>query len=97
MAMGKFRGVMMPIMPTGSRVISTPILGRTPGRTSPESRNTSPAKKSKICAARVTSPMPSGSVFLPMAATDCLRIRPCWDDAGVHLTRHHQHFACYVV
>ena len=59
MAIGKFHGVMMPTTPTGSRVISTPTPGRTLGTVSPASRSASPAKKSKIWAARTVSPMPS--------------------------------------
>lgn len=38
--------------------------------------------------------MPWPSCILPMATTDSLRVRPCWDDAGIHLRRDHQHFAC---
>jgi len=38
MAMGEFQGVMMPTTPTGSRVISTLIFGRTEGNTSPARR-----------------------------------------------------------
>jgi hypothetical protein len=34
-AIGKFQGVMRPMTPTGSRVISTPTPGRTEGTTSP--------------------------------------------------------------
>ena len=63
MAIGKFHGVMMPTTPTASRVISTPTPGRTLGTVSPVSRSASPAKKSKICAARTVSPMPSASVL----------------------------------
>ena len=63
MAIGKFQGVMMPTTPTGSRVISTPTPGRTDGTSSPVSRRASPAKNSKICAARTVSPMPSASVL----------------------------------
>ena len=63
MAMGKFHGVMMPTTPTASRVISTPTPGRTLGTVSPDRRSASPAKNSKICPARVTSPMPSASVL----------------------------------
>jgi hypothetical protein len=62
-AIGKFQGVMIPTGPTASRVISTPTPGRTEGRISPESRRHSPAKKSKICAARTVSPIPSASVL----------------------------------
>ena len=43
---------------------------------------------------RKSMPMPWSGCILPMAATDSLRVRPCWDDAGIHLWRHHQHFAC---
>ena len=46
-ASGKFHGVMMPTTPTGSRVISTLMPGRTEGSTSPAWRTTSPAKKRK--------------------------------------------------
>ncbi len=46
-AIGKFHGVMMPMTPTGSRVISTPIPGRTEGTSSPASRRHSPAKNLK--------------------------------------------------
>ncbi|RDL47658.1 hypothetical protein BLJAPNOD_05582 [Ensifer sp. M14] len=63
MAIGKFHGVMMPTTPTGSRVISTPMFGRTEGMTSPAKRSASPAKKSKIWPARTVSPMPSASVL----------------------------------
>ena len=35
-AIGKFHGVMRPTTPTGSRVISTPMPGRTEGMTSPD-------------------------------------------------------------
>ncbi len=62
-AIGKFHGVISPTGPTASRVISTPSPGRTDGRISPVSRRHSPAKKSKICAARTVSPMPSASVL----------------------------------
>ncbi|GLQ12061.1 hypothetical protein GCM10007913_39930 [Devosia yakushimensis] len=41
MAIGKFHGVMMPMTPIGSRVISTPTPGRTDGSTSPARRSTS--------------------------------------------------------
>ena len=58
MAIGKFQGVMMPTTPTASRVISTPMPGRTLATLSPVRRRASPAKKSKICAARIVSPMP---------------------------------------
>ncbi|KQY76840.1 hypothetical protein ASD52_22720 [Ensifer sp. Root142] len=54
---------MMPTTPTGSRVISTPISGRTEGMISPASLSASPAKKSKIWPARTVSPMPSASVL----------------------------------
>ena len=63
MAIGKFHGVMMPTTPTASRVISTPTPGRTLGTSSPDRRSVSPAKKSKIWAARMVSPMPSASVL----------------------------------
>ena len=59
-AIGKFHGVMMPITPTGSRVISTRIPGRTEGSISPASRNASPAKNLKMYPARAASPIPSG-------------------------------------
>ncbi|MNK70032.1 hypothetical protein D3C87_894430 [compost metagenome] len=62
-AMGKFHGVMSPTTPTGSRVISTPMFGRTDGSTSPDRRRHSPAKNLKICPARVASPMPSALVL----------------------------------
>ncbi len=62
-AIGKFQGVISPTGPTASRVISTPTPGRTEGRISPDSRRHSPAKKSKICAARTVSPIPSASVL----------------------------------
>jgi hypothetical protein len=35
MAMGKFQGVIRPTTPIGSRVISTPMPGRTEGTVSP--------------------------------------------------------------
>ena len=63
MAIGKFHGVMMPTTPTGSRVSSTSMPGRVDGSFSPDSRSVSPEKKSKICAARSTSPTASGSVL----------------------------------
>ena len=63
MAIGKFHGVMMPTTPTGSRVSSTSMPGRVEGSFSPASRSVSPEKKSKICAARSTSPTASGSVL----------------------------------
>lgn len=59
MAMGKFRGVIEPITPMGSRVISTPMFRRTGGSTSPARRTRSPAKNLKICPVRTASPMPS--------------------------------------
>jgi hypothetical protein len=43
MAAGKFQGEMIPTTPTGSRVISTSIPGRTEGTSSPARRSTSPA------------------------------------------------------
>ncbi len=61
--MGKFHGVMMPTTPTGSRVTSTSMPGRVEASLSPASRKVSPAKKPKICAARSTSPVASGSVL----------------------------------
>ena len=48
---------------TGSREIATSIPGRVLGTVSPERRSASPAKKSKMCAARTVSPMPSGRVL----------------------------------
>ena len=48
MAMGKFQGVISPTTPMGSRVISTPMPGRTEGRVSPARRRHSPAKNLKI-------------------------------------------------
>ena len=63
MAMGKFQGVTMPTTPTGSRVISTLIPGRTDGTTSPVRRKASPAKNLNICPARPASPIASGSVL----------------------------------
>ena len=63
MAIGKFHGVMMPMTPTGSRVISTRIPGRTEGSISPASRRTSPAKNLKMYPARAASPIPSGLVL----------------------------------
>ena len=62
-ATGKFQGVMSPTTPTGSRVISTVTPGRTEGTISPVSLSASPAKKSKICAARAVSMTPSASVL----------------------------------
>ena len=54
---------MRPTTPTGSRVTSTSMPGRTDGIFSPEGRSTSPAKNLKMCPARAASPMPSGSVL----------------------------------
>ncbi len=62
-AIGKFQGVIRPTTPTGSRVISTPMPGRTEGRVSPARRRHSPAKNLKIWPARATSPMPSARVL----------------------------------
>ena len=62
-AIGKFHGAMMPTTPTASRVTSTSTPGRTLANFSPGMRSASPAKKSKICAARSTSPIASGSVL----------------------------------
>lgn len=42
---GAFQGVIRPMTPSGSRVISTSTPGRTEGTISPPCRNTSPAKK----------------------------------------------------
>ncbi len=61
--MGKFHGVMMPITPIGSRVISTSTPGRTEAPRSPASRTASPAKNRKIMPARATSAIPSGRVL----------------------------------
>ena len=60
MAMGKFQGVIRLTTPSGSRVTSTVMPGRTEGSTSPRRRRASPAKYLKIWPARVTSPMASG-------------------------------------
>jgi len=54
---------MMPTTPTGSRVTSTPMPGRTEGSVSPASRRHSPAKNLKMFPARTASPMPSASVL----------------------------------
>ncbi len=62
-ASGKFQGAISPITPTGSRVISTSMPGRTEGISSPPARSTSPAKNLKMCPARVASPTASGSVL----------------------------------
>ena len=47
-AIGKFHGVIMPMTPTGSRVISTVMPGRTEGTSSPFARSASPAKNLKM-------------------------------------------------
>ena len=47
-AIGKFHGVIMPTTPTGSRVISTSMPGRTDGTSSPCARIASPAKNLKM-------------------------------------------------
>ena len=54
---------MRPTTPTGSRVTSTSMPGRTEGSLSPVRRSTSPAKNLKMCPARAASPTPSGSVL----------------------------------
>ena len=61
--MGKFHGVMRPMTPSGSRVISTSIPGRTEASFSPAMRRASPEKNRKICPARMVSPMPSARVL----------------------------------
>jgi hypothetical protein len=43
-AIGKFQGVMMPMTPSGSRIISTSSPARTEFSRSPVTRNASPAK-----------------------------------------------------
>ncbi len=63
MAIGKFQGVIRPMTPTGSRVISTSTPGRTEGSFSPDRRSASPAKNLKMWPARTVSPTPSASVF----------------------------------
>ena len=62
-AIGKFQGVISPIMPTASRSIITSTPGRTEATASPKLRKASPAKNLKICAARMVSPTASESVL----------------------------------
>ncbi len=62
-AIGKFHGVMRPMTPSGSRVISTSTPGRTDASFSPDCRSASPAKNLKMLPARIASPTPSGSVL----------------------------------
>ncbi len=61
--MGKFHGVIAATTPSGSRVTSMSRPGRTDASFSPGTRSASPAKNLKICPARPTSPMASGSVL----------------------------------
>ena len=63
MAIGKFHGVMIPTTPSGSRVTSTSMPGRTEAIFSPARRRHSPAKNRKICPARAVSPTASGIVL----------------------------------
>jgi hypothetical protein len=63
MANGKFQGAMMPTTPTGSRVTSTSMPGRTDASFSPGVRRASPAKNLKMWPARATSPIASGSAL----------------------------------
>ena len=62
-AIGKFHGVINPTTPSGSRVTSTSIPGRTDAIFSPAMRTHSPAKKRKIWPARTVSPTPSAIVL----------------------------------
>jgi len=63
MAIGKFHGVMTPMTPTASRVISTETPGRVEARRSPERRSASPAKYFRSRAARAISAFASGRVL----------------------------------
>ncbi len=60
-ASGKFHGVITPTTPSGSRVTSTSMPGRTESIFSPPTRSASPAKNLKIAPALAASPMPSAS------------------------------------
>ena len=60
---GKFHGVISPKTPRGSRYVSTATPGRVESTVTPWRRSASPAKNLKMRAARMTSPLPSGSVL----------------------------------
>ncbi len=64
MASGKFHGVTAATTPTGSRVTSISMPGRTESSRSPDWRSASPAKYLKMAPARPASPMPS-AIGLP--------------------------------
>jgi hypothetical protein len=62
-AIGKFQGVISPKTPSGSRYVSTATPGRVDSTVTPWRRRASPAMNLKMRAARMTSPLPSGSVL----------------------------------
>jgi hypothetical protein len=62
-AIGKFQGVIRPKTPIGSRYVSTATPGRVESTVTPWRRNASPAMNLKMRAARMTSPLPSGTVL----------------------------------
>ena len=94
-AIGKFHGQIIPTTPTGSRVISMSTPGRTEASLSPVSRNASPEKNRKICAARTVSPIPSTSGLpssrermapissLRASSSSPTRLRMSWRSCGV--------------
>ena len=87
MAIGKFQGVISPTTPTGSRVTSTWMPGRTESTRSPVIRSASPAKNLKICPARTTSPCPSGRVLPFLARQQPAQLLLARQDLGADLVQ----------